>query len=201
MYKQWAECTKFVLTRCRRSDQAHFDFYCGLPQDVSLAIKKAKKRYAQWEHADLHAVISHAKRRKINSAMQQEACEGQQCVRIPSGVDPEFDCFPGTKLVGCANTGKFVNSAWYTVLAVGETILLEDQHDKSTFEVTPEVLSKNAMLAYAVTYHRLQGATQTGTLCLHGMDSKHFQRHHLYVGLSRVTHGENAYIAADGGKK
>ena len=97
--------------------------------------------------------------------------------------------------MGCANQGRFINSAWYSVLAVGGTILLEDQHDKSTFEVTPEVLSQNGMLAWALTYNRLQGATHTGTLCLHNMNSKYFQRHHLYVGLSRVTHGENAYIA------
>ena len=110
-------------------------------------------------------------------------------------MDPGFRCFVGTKLVGCATTGKFVNSAWYTVLAIGEAILsLEDDLDGSTFQCTPEILSKRALLAWAATYNKLQGSTHEGTLCLH-LDSRNLQRHHLYVGLSKATCGENVFLA------
>ena len=30
LYTSWSDCTCFRLTRCRRPDQTHFDFYTGL---------------------------------------------------------------------------------------------------------------------------------------------------------------------------
>ena len=78
--------------------------------------------------------------------------------------------------------------------AIPEAITLQDDLDGSTFECTPEVLSKHALLAWAMTFNRMQGSTHEGTICLH-LDSKNLKRHHLYVGLSRATCGSNVCIA------
>ncbi len=59
MYKLWSDCTMFELRRCRRSDKAHFDFYCGLSQDVGTAIRESRKRHPPADDADLHTCISH----------------------------------------------------------------------------------------------------------------------------------------------
>lgn len=49
LYKSWSDCTCFQLTRCRRSDQEHFDFYTSLPQNLSKAIAQSRKRYRETE--------------------------------------------------------------------------------------------------------------------------------------------------------
>ena len=72
LYKSWSDCTCFRLTRCRRSDQAHFDFYTGLPQHLHKAISQSKKRYRDTDDADLHICISHKRRRAINSYTQEK---------------------------------------------------------------------------------------------------------------------------------
>ena len=43
LYKSWSDCTCFKLTRCRRSDQNHFDFYTGLSHDLKKAISQSRK--------------------------------------------------------------------------------------------------------------------------------------------------------------
>ena len=185
----------FILTRCRRSDQSHFDFYTKMSKNVGFAVKQAKKRYRQCEDAELHVTISHKRRRLLNAEKQLKASAGRECVEIPAGVDPGYKCFVGTKLVGCTTSGRFVNSARYTCTGLNEdTTTLQDDLDGSTFECTPEALSKHALLARAMTYNRMQGSTHEGTICLH-LDSKNLKRHHLYVGLSRATCGENVCIA------
>ena len=194
LFFDWADGMRFVLRRCRRSDQAHFDFYIGMSKNVGSALKQARKRYRQSDDAELHVTISHKRRRLLNAEKQLKASAGREYIEVPAGVDPGFRCFVGTKLVGCATGSRFVNSARYTVEAIGEAITMKDDLDGSTFQCTPEILSKHALLAWAVTYNKLQGSTHEGTLCLH-LDSKNLQRHHLYVGLSRATCGDNVFLA------
>ena len=74
-------------------------------------------------------------------------------------------------------------------------ITLEDNTTGVTFEVTPEALSKNCILAWALTYPKVQGITEKGTVFLHDLGSKHFKKCHLYVGLSRVTDGKHVFIS------
>ena len=198
LYKAWSDCTRFELTRCRRSDSAHFEFYTTLPDNLAKAIQKAKKQYARPEnvtHADLHICISHWRRRKISLAKQGAAAEGKACIEIPEGEDPAYPCFIGTRVVGNSTNGKFVNGGRYTVTDMcSEKILLRDESTDVSFETTPESMSKNAILAWALTYQKVQGTTEQGIVFLHDLASRHLRRCHLYVGLSRVTNGANVFI-------
>jgi len=198
LYKSWSDCTCFELTRCRRSDQHHFDFYVSLPKDLSKAIKASRKRYREAEDADLHVTMSHRKRRAISMAKQEQASKGQECVDIPGGDDPGFKCFVGTRLVGNSSASKITNGCRYTVTQIGqEKITLKDDLTETEFEVTLDQVSKHCILAWALCYPKVQGCTERGTVLLHDLSSPYLKRNHLYVGLSRVTNGDNAFISND----
>jgi hypothetical protein len=198
LYKSWSDCTRFELTRCRRSDQAHFDFYTSLPDDITKAVSAARRRYGHAEDADLHVTISHRKRRAISTAKQQKASEGKECVRIPACDDNSFQCFVGTKLIGSSTAGRIVNGARYEVTRIGpERVALKDLATHEELELTLEAVARQCTLGWALCYPRVQGCTETGTVLLHDMSSKYLKRHHLYVGLSRVTDGSNVFISAE----
>ena len=65
------------------------------------------------------------------------------------------------------------------------------------FETSVEAISKNCILTWALTYPKIQGITETGTICLHDLGFKHFRKCHLYVGLSRVTNGSNMFVSPE----
>ncbi len=125
-------------------------------------------------------------------------------VEAPAGDDPAFPCFVGTRLVGSSTSGKFVNGGRSTITRItnpkigwGERACLKDDLTEDEFETCLEAISKHCLLAWAMTYPKVQGCTQSGTMLLHDTGSKYFRRHHLYVGLSRVTDGTTAFIARD----
>ncbi len=197
LYKLWSDCTMFRLARCRRSDEAHFRFYTGLSANISNAIEASRVGYggADDADADLHVCISHRRRRAIAHEKQGRLAEGRECVEIPAGDDPAFPCFVGTKLVGNATTGRIVNGGRYTVTAIGGgKVALVDDTTGDAFETSAEACGKCCLLGHAMVYNKVQGATESGTVMLHDMGSKHFRRCHLYVGLSRVTAGEHLFV-------
>ena len=212
LLKRWSDCTLFELTRCRRSDQAHFDFYTNLPESLQASIALARAKYKRSERAQLHLTISHLKRRRINSRLQ-EAFAGEQGVVIRSyDGEPQYRAVPSTPLVGSCTGRGFVNGAFYDLSEIFTNLSASGasqngpfQHamlkviDKLTDEVlecTPDVLAKHTCLAHAVVYNRSQGLTCRGhTVCLHDLRSPYFRRNHLYVGLSRVTDGAHIRIA------
>ena len=188
----------FRLTRCRRSDQLHFDFYTGLPRKQSEAIATSQSRYGQADDADLHVCISHRRRRAIAHAKQKRLAQGKESVEIPEGDDPAFSCFQGTKLVGNSSTGRIVNGGRYTVTRIGgDKATLKDDLEEETFEISLDAIGKCCLLAHAMVYNKVQGATENGTVILHDTSSKYFRRQHLYVGLSRVTDGSYMFVARD----
>lgn len=204
LYKSWSDCTCFELTRCRRSDDVHFNFYTSLSQNTAKAISESKKRYREATDADLHVTISHKRRRIISSSKQAEAAQGKDCVEVPAGDDPAFKCFVGTRLVGSSTSGKMTNGGRYTVISlhkggatIPEHIALKDDTTNDEFDVSLENISKHCKLAWALCYPKVQGCTEQGTILLHDMDSRYLRRCHLYVGLSRVTDGGNVFIARD----
>ena len=75
-----------------------------------------------------------------------------------------------------------------------EKAILQDTTTEKLIEATPEVLSKSWLLAWAMTYPKVQGVTEEGIVFLHDLESKHFKKCHLYVGLSRVTNGSKVFI-------
>ena len=195
LYKSWSDCTCFELSRCRRSDQEHFDFYTSLPQNLSKAIGQSRKRYRETEDADLHVTISHKKRRAISTFKQAKVAIGTECIEIPAGDDPSFQCFVGTELVGSSTTGKVVNGGRYLVMAISkEQVRLKDQMTENEFDVSPEFISKHCLLGHALVYNKVQGATEQGIILLHNTTSPYFKRCHLYVGLSRATDGCSSHV-------
>ena len=200
LYKRWSDCTCFELTRCRRSDAQHFKFYTNLPEDLSKAVAKTKKYYsapANLPEVDLHVCLSHWRRRQISLRKQTQAALGKECVEVPAGDDPAYPIFVGTRLVGNSTNGKFVNGTRYIVtqLLNNGKIMLEDAGKQ--IETNVDLVSKHCILAWALTYPKVQGITETGTIILHDCQSRHFKKCHLYVGLSRVTNGSNVFISQD----
>jgi hypothetical protein len=206
LLKRWSDCTLFELTRCRRSDQAHFDFYTSLPECLETCIALARAKYKKSDRAQLHLTISHRKRRSINTKLQQ-AFAGEQGLLVPAfDGEPEYRAVPGTPLVGSCTGRGFVNGAFYEVGNLGASenakqsgpsmLKVLDKLTGEVIECTPDVLAKHTCLAHAVVYNRAQGFTTDHTVCLHDFASKYFRRNHLYVGLSRVTNGTSIRIAA-----
>ncbi len=110
LFKQWSDCTKFVLTECRRSDEPHFAFYTAVKQrPLTEALADAMQRYPQQPgNAVWNICISHARRRRVNKHIQQQLAEAYQrthsaCSTLKVEGEVGYDCFPGTRLVGCNN--------------------------------------------------------------------------------------------------
>ena len=204
LYKQWSDCTCFELTKCRRSDETHFQFYTSLNQNLGKAVTESKKRYREADDADLHICISHKRRRIISHEKQKRLASSMKdndCVKVPISPDgePEFLLFEGTQLIGNTTNGKIVNGGMYSVIKVTQgkdQVTLQDDKGE-TFEISLEAISKCCLLAHAMVYNKVQGRTVPGSLMLHDTSSKYFKNCHLYVGLSRATHGDNVFVACD----
>ncbi len=120
LYKHWSDRSMFQLTRCRRCDEAHFQFYVGLPQSLPEVIAASRARYGAADDADLHVCISHRRRRATAHAERARAAEGKRCTEIPAGDDPAYRAFVWTRLVGNSTAGRIVNAGRYTVTAIGK---------------------------------------------------------------------------------
>ena len=200
LLKRWSDGVLFQLTRCRRSDQAHFDFYTRLHEDLPTAIAWTRAAYKRWTQntpGALHLVISHRKRRALNAQLQEKFAEGKHVVTIPAYEgECEYACCVGTPLVGSCTGRGFVNGAFYEVQSNGLNIKVVDKLTGECMECSAEVLAKHTCLAHAVVYNRAQGLTiRDQTVVLHDFQSKFFRKPHLYVGLSRVTRGSDIRLA------
>ena len=131
----------------------------------------------------------------ISTAKQARAAVGKDCVKVPAGDDPEYMCFEGTKLVGNSTNSKFVNGSRYTVSRIGERVGIKDDMMEEVFETSLDAISKRSLLAWAMVYNKVQGATESGTVMLHDTSSRYFKKCHLYVGLSRATSGSNVFVS------
>ena len=79
----WSGGNRFVEQRCRRSDQAHFNFYCEL-RDMTLtdALERAAQRYPPKNGGAWNIVMSNYRRRKINKQMQACAASGHTGAKV-----------------------------------------------------------------------------------------------------------------------
>ena len=66
--------------------------------------------------------------------------------------------------------------------------------ERGEVTLTPEQTAKHCRLSWAVTFPSIQGRTLTGTVSVWDLDSKNFTVRHLYVGISRATHGSNVRV-------
>ena len=193
LLKRWSDSTMFQLTRCRRSDQSHFNFYTSLPDDIHEAIRLTKQTYRKRSEADLHLVISHNHRRNLNDKYQKILSSGKNSIKIAIN-DGYYDLVVGTPLIGTNTTRKFINGAFYECLSI-HPIQIKDTLTDEIIECTQELLSKHTTLAHSVVYNKAQGLTiKNKVIALYDLYSMHFRRQHLYVGLSRVTNGGDIRI-------
>ncbi len=91
-----------------------------------------------------------------------------------------------------------MNGGRYEVVELRPSIKLKNLISNEYFDMTRDAVGKYTQLGWAVVYQKVQGQTCEGTVLLHDLHSKYFNRSHLYVGLSRVTDGSNAFIAREG---
>jgi hypothetical protein len=199
-FLNWSEATRFVLRRCWRSDQSHFDFYtCLKGMSLREALAAARARYpARAEDCTWNITMSNFRRKKINERLQHKAAASQAEKLWIDGDDAEihYHLFVGTRLIGSNTVGKFVNGAFLLVLGMTpEAINLQDEDTKECFEATVEQIAKHTKLRWALTLCAVQGKSLDGTIAIHDTGSVHFNIKHLYVALSRATDGANVSIA------
>jgi len=203
LLKRWSDGHRFSLTRCRRSDAAHYLFYTGLSENIGEAIQQTRAKYAAGDDAmeGLHLTISHRHRRAINEMRQATFASGAPSVEVPAqDGEAAYQCCAKTPVIGSCSGHSYVNGAFYEVvqpkLPNGTSLLVRDRLTNMVFETTPELLARHTCLAHAIVYNRAQGCTIRDQLViLHDLCSKYFQRAHLYVGLSRVADGSQIRIA------
>ena len=199
LFHSWSGGRRYVLGRCRRSDQAHFDFYTSLGTlGLEQALEAALARHPPRGDCDWNIVMSHKKRRMLNERLQRKAAaayEGEDKLWIEA-PDASFHCFPGTKLIGCNNTfKKIVNGSFLKVTSVSpETIGLLDEDTGAEFDVSPAQIAKHTRLSWALTLCSVQGRSLSGTIAVHDALSRYFTAVHLYVALSRATDGANVSV-------
>lgn len=197
----WGTGTRFVLQRCRRSDQAHFDFYSSLRHEpLRQALSRAKTRYPATSRCDWNIVMSNYRRKKINEELQEQAARTYNGEKLRINGEVPFDCFVGTNLIGCNSTlAGIVNGAFLSVTAIhaGKVFLKdEDVPDAMEFSVTPTQLAKHTKLRWALTLCSVQGRSLPGTIAIHDTKSQHFDTTHLYVALSRAMDGGDVQIVS-----
>ena len=118
-------------------------------------------------------------------------------VEVPKYSDPGYPCCVGTRLMGCNNSfrakGREIkNGELFEVCAIGENVTL--RNEQGEISLTPEQVAKHLRLTWAVTYPSIHGRTLQGTVGVWDLDSKHFTTKHLYVGVSRATHGSKVSV-------
>ena len=187
----------FKLTKCRRSDQAHFNFYTNLHENLEIAKTWTRAKYMQGSPGgSLHLVISHRKRRALNEKLQDTFAGDSGLIIGEFDTEAAYRCITGTPLVGSCTSRGIVNGAFYEVICI-DPLKLRDTLNGNVTECTVEQLPKLCVLAHAVVYNRAQGLTiHDKHVVLHCFGSCYFRRAHLYVGLSRVKSGSQIRLAA-----
>jgi ATP-dependent exoDNAse (exonuclease V) alpha subunit len=131
--------------------------------------------------------------------MQAAAARNHQGPKIRIKGEVAFECFVGTKLIGCNSTlAGIVNGAFLIVTAIheGGRIRVRDEDIGAEFDYSPVQLAKHTRLRWALTVCSVQGRSLPGTIAIHDIGSRHFDATHLYVALSRATDGRRVHIAS-----
>ena len=164
LYRKWSDSMRFVLRRCRRSDQAHFDFCSELiGRDVAGLRDMLAARFPEDARGyDWHLCVSHAKRVAINRGCQRKALAEfiarNQGERVTMKTqDGEYEIFAGTRLVGSSNKhARIRNGSFLTVKGISADLLrchLEDDETNEGMEVEVEVLGPLVRLRHALVIH------------------------------------------------
>ena len=118
---------------------------------------------------------------------------GKEAVDIPKYSEEGYPCCVGTRMMGCNNSHKAIkNGGLFEVNQIMTNRTLRNEHGE--ISRPPEQVAKHCRLCWAVTYPSIQGRTLNGTASVWDLDSKHFTARHLYVGISRATHGSKVRV-------
>ena len=98
--------------------------------------------------------------------------------------------------MGCNNSHKAIrNGELFEVTAnTANCMNITLCNERGEISLTPEQVAKRCRRCWAVTYPSIQGRTLTGMVSVWDLDSKHFTAQHLYVGISRATHGPKVRV-------
>ena len=210
----WAHGTEFRMTRCRRSGRAFFDACLGL-LPLWTAVQACCSRYPPRSgplhlQADMHLVLSHRRRMKLN-ALCQEAAVARYRTATPEGlvvlVQPpsdgecglnraqSFELFEGTRLMGANNdTNGVVNGGFLTVGGVreGDCDVTDERGD--SFTLTHAQVGRSTRLAWAITVTASQSREFDCSVCLWDLGSRHYTKRHLYVAMTRVKRPDTLVV-------
>ena len=206
LFYRWSDGVRFVLRRCRRSDQEHYDNYTRLrelPMDECLS--EAQRLYPPPpadNSATWHICLSNHKRRRLN-----EECQRRLAEQIPASEkilvesdEAHYEVFVGTRLMGCNSTLRpILNCSFPEVSRLGEdrkSAFLRDveRPELAEFEVSLLNLAKHTKLRHALTVPSVQGRSLSGTITVHDVANVNFRQDHMYVGLSRSTDARDVSV-------
>ena len=191
-----------ILTHNHRSDPKIFDFCAsicpgGSRTDLTLQeqVANAKRDFPLTKRkADHSLVISHAKRRRINSEMNS-LTRTRDAVYLKAPLTKQANApqnawmWPGMQLV-CYMDGKrgnLYNGGFYEVVSVDHSKFRLKGEDEVEFEITAQDGMAKLRLTNALTFACMQGLTLQGIVRLQDCDHPRMDWRKLNVGISRVN--------------
>ncbi|MCP3878243.1 MAG: hypothetical protein GY701_07610 [Sulfitobacter sp.] len=207
------------MTRCRRSGREFFELCSGLLQlPLEIAVRQCRARFPPGKgplhlQADMHLVLSHRRRRDLNSRCQAAATARYKTANPtglvarlePTTAEDErcglnraqpFDLFAGTRLIGANNdTRRVCNGGFLTVGEVRETECDVTDEQGGTFTLSHQQVCRSTRLAWAITVTSSQSREFDCSVCLWDLGSPHYTKRHLYVAMSRVRRPESLVVA------
>jgi hypothetical protein len=187
------------LTKCRRSDDKHFNF-CSNIKDVKATDYKN-------EFCNLHICYTNVKRIELNQIMMNTQIEVQKAIArqkkrkflMPLHLDKnpysnnsqDVDLFVGTPVIAITNKkGSFVNGEKFVVDKIDSVIQLKN--DRHIINVDIKDFQRWFHVAYAITSHRAQGLTINEPYTIH--EWSRLSTRCKYVSLSRSNSWDNCNI-------
>ena len=216
----WANGAEFRLTRCWRTSQVDFFDFCQslLSMPLEAAVELCRSRFpptrgrAHHLQGEMHLVISHRRRVKINALCQAAAVkkykagtpegrvvlveppaqeEGQSSLKIAQ----PFELFEGTRLVGANNetTGIF-NGVFMTVGQVrdGDCDVTDEFGNASM--LTFAAMARSTRLAWAITIDSSQSREFECPVVLWDLGSRFYTLRRLYVAITRVKRPDRLVV-------
>jgi ATP-dependent exoDNAse (exonuclease V) alpha subunit len=216
----WADGAEFRLTRCWRTSQVEFFDFCQslLTMPLDEAVQLCRSRFpptrgrAHHLQGEMHLVLSHRRRVKINKLCQEAAVkkyraenpEGRVALVEPAAqeegqsstkVAQTFELFAGTRLVGANNeTACILNGVFMTVGAVREDDcdVVDEFGNSST--LTFAAIARSTRLAWAITIDSSQSREFECPVVLWDLGSRFYTLRRLYVAITRVKRPDRLVV-------
>lgn len=207
IFKELVHSNKLILTKCRRSDNKHFNNCCNVN---NVNINDYGKNIE-----DFNICYTNVKRIQINKLLMNKAKEKNKIKKLVSLELPKFkyskisqDVYLtiGTPIMSIKNVKKlnFVNSEMFTIKKIDkneEIITISNLYSKSTdcaiykdIDIPFKKFQNWFHVAYCITSHKSQGQTINKPYSIHDWDR--MDETCKYVSLSRASKFEYVNIIA-----